>query len=112
MLKDEYKVYEEKMKALEVYEEKMQALADKKYRCGCPPCRAFREYARAVSDDVKKRFTELGLDIEDPVEAFDIGKDEQGNTMYVGWWNIYGRIIKNSEKTCRLSDGFEVSFLY
>ena len=95
---------------IEVYEEKMKALANEKYRCGCPPCRTFREYARAVSDDVKKRFTELGLDLEDPDQAFDLGKDEQGNTMYVGWWNIYGRIIKNSEKTCRLSDGFEVSF--
>ena len=95
---------------IEVYEEKMKALANEKYRCGCPPCRAFREYARAFSDDVKKRFTELGLDLENPYEAFDLGKDEQGNTMYVGWWNIYGRILKNSEKTCRLSDGFEVSF--
>ena len=95
---------------IDVYEEKMKTLADKKWCCKCPPCRAFREYARTFSDDVKKFFTELGLDLEDPGEVYDLGKDEHGNTMYVGWWKIYGRIIKNSDTTYRLSDGFEVSF--
>jgi len=95
---------------IDVYEEKMKTLAEKKYRCGCPPCCAFREYARALSDDVKKCFNELGLDLENPDEVYDAGKDEKGNTVYVGWWNIYGKIIKNSEKTYRISDGFEIAF--
>ena len=25
-------------------------------------------------------------------------KDEKGETTYVGWWNIYGKIIKNTRK--------------
>lgn len=95
---------------IDVYEEKMKTLADKKHRCGCPPCCVFREYAHAFSDDIKKRFNELGLDIENPDEVHDLGKDENGNTAYGAWWNIYGRIIKNSEKPCCISDGFEVVF--
>ena len=95
---------------IDVYEEKMKTLADKKYRCGCPPCRVFREYARTFSDDVKKLFNKLGLDLENPDEVYDFGKDENGNNMYAVWWNIYGKIIKNSEKTCCISDGFEISF--
>ena len=95
---------------IDVYEEKMKMLADKKSRCGCPTCCAFREYVRTFSDDVKKRFHELGLDLEDPDEVYDSGKDEKGNSMYVGWWNIYGKLIKSSEKPCRISDNLEVTF--
>ena len=95
---------------IDVYEEKMKTLADKKYRCGCPPCCAFREYVHTISNDVKKCFNELGLDFENPDEVYDFGKDEKGNTMYVVWWNIYGKIIKNSENPCRISDDFEVTF--
>ena len=53
---------------IDVYKEKTKTLTDKKYRCGCPPCCTFREYAHSFSDDVKKRFTDLGLDIENPNE--------------------------------------------
>ena len=95
---------------IDVYEEKMKTLADKKHRCGCPPCRVFREYANTFSDDVKKRFNELGLDIENPDEVCDFGEDEKGNTTYCAWWNIYGKIIKSSEKPCRISNDFEVTF--
>lgn len=95
---------------IDVYEEKMKTLAEKKYRCGCPPCCAFREYVRTFSDEVKKRFNELGLDLEYPDDVYDFGKDEKGETAYVGWWNIYGKIIKNSEKPCRISDNLEVTF--
>ena len=95
---------------IDVYEEKMKTLAHKKYRCGCPSCCGFREYVHSFSDDVEKRFYELGLDPENPDEVYDFGKDEKGNTMYVGWWNIYGKIIKNSENPCRISDDFEVTF--
>ena len=84
---------------IDVYEEKMKTLADKKYRCGCPPCCVFREYVHTFSDNVKKRFNELGLNLEDPDEVYDFGKDKKGNTMYVGWWNIYGKIIKFAVKT-------------
>ena len=95
---------------IDVCEEKMKTQAVKKYRCGCPPCCGFREYMRTFSDDVKKRLNELGLDLENPDEVYDLGKDENGNTMYVGWWNICGKIIKSSNKPCRISDGFEVEF--
>ena len=95
---------------IDVYEEKMKTLAEKKYRCKCPPCRTFREHVHTFSDHVKKRFNELGLDPEVPDEVYDSGKDEKGNTMYVGWWNIYGKIIKNSEKPCRISDDLEITF--
>ena len=95
---------------IDVHEEKMKTLAPKKHRCGCPPCCDFREYAHSFSDDVKKRFHKLGLDPENPDEVYDLGKDEAGNTMYVGWWNIFGKIIKTGEKPCRISDGFEVTF--
>ena len=94
---------------IDVYEEKMKTLANK-YRCGCPPCRVFRECAHTFSEDVKKRFNDLGLNLENPDEVYDLGKDENGNTMYAVWWNIYGKIIKNSEKPCCISDGFEISF--
>lgn len=103
-------IFEFEEYAIDVYQEKMKTLADKKHRCECPPCRVFREHVHAFSDDVKQRFHELGLDLENPDEAYDLGKDEKGNTMYVGWWNICGKIIKNSEKPCRISDGFEVTF--
>ena len=95
---------------IDVYEEKMKTQVHKKYRCGCPPCRVFREYANTLSDDVKNRFHSLGLDLENPNEVYDLGKDEKGNPVYAVWWNIYGKIIKSSEKPCRISDGFEVSF--
>ena len=95
---------------IDVYEEKMKTLADKKHRCGCPPCRVFREYANTFSDDVKKSFNELGLDIENPDEVCDFGEDEKGNTTYGAWWNIYGKIIKSSPKPCHIVDGFEVVF--
>ena len=95
---------------IDVYEEKMKTLADKKYRCGCPPCRAFREHAHTFSDDVKKRFYKLGLDLENPDEVYDLGKDEKGNATYGAWWNIYGKIIKSSEKPCHISNDFEVTF--
>lgn len=95
---------------IDVYEEKMKLLTEKKYRCGCPPCCTFREYVHTFSDDVKKRFNELGLDPENPDEVYDFGKDEKGNAMYIAWWNICGKIIKNTEKPCRISNGFEVSF--
>lgn len=95
---------------IDVYQEKRELFADKKYRCGCPPCCAFREYVHTFSDDVKKRFRELGLDLENPDEVYDSGKDENGNTMYVGWWNICGKIIKSGEKPCRISDSLEVAF--
>jgi len=95
---------------LDVDEEKTKSLADRRYRCGCPPCRAFREYARAFPDDVKRRFNELGLDLEYPDEIFDLGKDENGNALYEGWWNICGTIVKSDEKPCRISNGFEVTF--
>ncbi len=95
---------------IDVCEEKMKTQAVKKYRCGCPPCCGFREYMRTFSDDVKERFNELGLDLENPDEVYDFGKDGEGNTMYVGWWNICGKIIKSGEKPCLISDGFEVAF--
>ena len=95
---------------IDVYDEKMKTLAEKKYHCGCPPCCAFREYVHTFSDDVKKHFNELGLDLEAPDEVFDSGKDEKGEMTYVGWWNIYGKIIKNSEKPCRISDNLEITF--
>ena len=95
---------------IDVYDEKMKTLVEKKYHCGCPPCCAFREYVHTFSDDVKKHFNELGLDLEAPDEVFDSGKDEKGEMTYVGWWNIYGKIIKNSENPCRISDDFEVTF--
>ena len=95
---------------IDVYEEEMKMFAAKKYRCGCPPCCIFRECVHAFSDDVKMLFDELGLDLENPDEVYDSGKDEKGNPMYVGWWNICGKIIKNSEKPYCISDGFEVVF--
>ena len=94
---------------IDVDEEKMKTLAHKKYRCQCPPCRTFREYASALSSDLKHRFDALGLDLENPDEVYDFGKDEKGNPMYVAWWNLYGK-IKNSEKPCCISDNFEISF--
>ncbi len=103
-------IFEFENYTIDVYEEKMKTLAEKKHRCGCPPCCAFREYVHTFSDDVKKRFNELGLDLEDPDEVYDFGKDENGETTYVGWWNIYGKIIENSEKPCRISDNLEVTF--
>lgn len=95
---------------IDVYEEKMKTQAHKKYRCACPHCRVFREYANTLSDDVKNRFHPLGLDLENPDEVYDLGKDEKGNPLYAVWWNIYGKIIKSSKKTFCISDGFEVSF--
>ena len=95
---------------IDVCEEKMETQAHKKYRCGCPPCCTFREYANTLSGDVKQRFDALGLDLENPDEVYDLEKDENGNTVYIAWWNIYGKIIKNSKKPCRISDGFEISF--
>lgn len=103
-------VFEFEDYTIDVYEEEMKMQANKKYRCECPPCRTFRDHALAFSDDVKKRFHELGLDLENPDEVYDLGKDETGNTIYVGWWNICGRIIKSGDKPCRISDGFEVAF--
>ena len=103
-------IFEFENYTIDVYEEKMKTLAEKKHRCGCPPCCAFREYVHTFSDDVKKLFNELGLDLEDPDEVYDFGKDENGETAYVGWWNIYGKIIKNSESPCRISDNLEVTF--
>ena len=84
-------------------------LAHKKYRCQCPPCRTFREYASTLSSDLKHRFDALGLDLENPDEVYDFGKGEKGDPMYVAWWNLYGK-IKNSEKPCCISDNFEISF--
>ena len=92
---------------IDVDEEKMKMLAHKKYRCQCPPCRTFREYASTLSSDLKHRFDALGLDLETPDEVYDFGKDEKGNPMYVAWWNLYGKIINNS---CCISDNFEISF--
>ena len=103
-------IFEFENYTIDVYEEKMKTLAEKKHRCGCPPCCAFREYVHTFSDDVKKLFNELALDLEDPDEVYDFGKDENGETAYVGWWNIYGKIIKNSESPCRISDNLEVTF--
>ena len=94
---------------IEVDKEKMKTLAHKKYRCQCSPCRTFREYASTLSSDLKHRFDALGLDLEDPDEVYDFGKDEKGNPMYVAWWNLYGK-IKSSEKPCCISDNFEISF--
>ena len=48
---------------IDVYEEKMQTLTNRKYRCECPPCRAFREYVNTLSNDVKKHFDALGLEL-------------------------------------------------
>ena len=45
-------IFEFENYTIDVYEEKMKTLADKKYRCGCPPCCAFREYVYTFSDDV------------------------------------------------------------
>lgn len=95
---------------IDVCVEKMKSLADKKWRCECPPCRIFREYASSLSDDVKQQFQALGLDIESPDEVYDAGKDENGNIQYGGWWNICGKIVKKGENPCRISDGFEVTF--
>jgi hypothetical protein len=103
-------IFEFENYTIDVYEEKMKTLAEKKHRCGCPPCCAFREYVHTFSDDVKKLFNELGLDLEDPDEVYDFEKNENGETAYVGWWNIYGKIIKNSENPCRISDNLEVTF--
>ena len=93
---------------IDVYEEKMKT--QKKYHCECPPCRVFREYANSLPSDVKKCFDALGLELENPDEVYDLKKGEKGNTVYAAWWNIYGKIIKSSEKPCHISDGFEVSF--
>jgi len=95
---------------IDVYEEKMKTQAVKKYRCECPPCCTFREYANTLSGDVKKRFDALGLDLENPDEVYDLGKDERGNTGYAAWWNIYGKIIKHSPRPCLIAEGFEVTF--
>ena len=95
---------------IDVYKEKMQTLANRKYRCECPPCRVFREYATPLSNDVKKHFAALGLELENPDEVYDLGKDEKGNTVYSAWWNLFGEIIKNSQKPYCISDGFEVTF--
>ena len=92
---------------IDVHEEKMKMLAHKKYRCQCPPCRTFREYASTLSSDLKHRFDALGLDLENPDEVYDFGKGEKGISMYVAWWNLYGKIINNS---CCISDNFEISF--
>ena len=92
---------------IDVDKEKMKTLVHKKYRCQCPPCRTFREYASTLSSDLKHRFDALGLDLENPDEVYDFGKDEKGNPMYVAWWNLYGKIINNS--FC-ISDNFEISF--
>ncbi len=95
---------------VDVCVEKMKSLADKKFRCECPPCRVFREYTSSLSADVKKYFQVLQLDIESPDEVYDAGKDENGNIQYGGWWNIYGKIVKKGVTPCRISDGFEVTF--
>lgn len=95
---------------VDVCVEKMESLADKKFRCECPPCRIFREYAGSLSADVKKQFHALQLDIESPDEVYDAGIDENGNIQYGGWWNICGKIVKKGGNPCRISDGFEVTF--
>ena len=82
----------------------------KRLRCECPPCRIFRKYVGSLNDDVKKKLDALGLDIENPDEVYDVGKDERGNIRYGGWWNMYGKIAQTGEKSCRISDGFEVTF--
>ena len=82
----------------------------KRFRCECPPCRTFRKYAGSLNDDVKKKLDALGLDIENPDEVYDVGKDQSGNIQYGGWWNMYGKIVQTGEKPCRISDGFEVIF--
>ena len=96
--------------AIDVYEEKMKTLEDRKYRCECPLCCAFREYANTLSNDVKKHFNALGLELENPDEVYDLGKDEKGNTVYSAWWNLFGEIIKNSQKTYCIADDFEIDF--
>ena len=65
---------------IDVCEEKMKTLEDRKYRCECPICRVFREYANTFSNDVKRHFDALGLELENPDEVYDLGKDEKGNT--------------------------------
>lgn len=82
----------------------------KRFWCECPPCRTFRKYVGSLDDDVKKRLDALGLDIENPDEVYDAGKDESGNVQYGGWWNMYGKIVKLGDKPCRISDGFDVTF--
>lgn len=95
---------------IDVFEEKMKTLADRKYRCECPICCAFREYANTLSNDVKKHFDALGLELENPDEVYDLGKDEKGNTVYSAWWNLFGEIIKNSKKPYCIADKFEITF--
>lgn len=95
---------------IDVYEEKMQTLANRDYRCECPICRAFREYANTLSNDVKKHFDALGLELEDPDEVYDLGKDENGNTVYSVWWNLFGEIIKDGQKPYCVADNFEITF--
>ena len=95
---------------IDVCEEKMKTLEDRKYRCECPICRVFREYANTFSNDVKRHFDALGLELENPDEVYDLGKDEKGNTLYSAWWNLFGEIIKNSQKPYCVADNFEITF--
>lgn len=95
---------------VDVDTEKMKTLADGKFKCECASCRTFREYIGTLPDDVKKQFRALGIDIESPDEVFDIGKDENGNIQYGGWWNLCGEIIHKGSSPYVIVNGFEVTF--
>ena len=89
----------------------MQSAASKRYLCGCMACRTFAEYVRALPDSVKQPFAALGLHMESPDEVFDAGMDEDGRHQYGGWWNLYGRVVKEGEAPYSPIDGIEVTFV-
>ena len=76
-------IFEFENYTIDVYEEKMKTLAEKKHRCGCPPCCAFREYVHTFSDDVKKLFNELAVPPEKR-ESIAVVADENGLLILEG----------------------------
>ncbi len=78
---------------------------DKLFQCNCFACDTFKEYARTLPGEVKEQISSLGVDIYRPAEVFDLENGEYG-----GWWNLYGRIINNSQKPYVLCEGVELTF--
>ncbi|MBE6683167.1 MAG: hypothetical protein E7595_03330 [Ruminococcaceae bacterium] len=95
---------------LDVDIEKMKSVILKNYKCQCAICKAFREYADTLDENITAKLIALGVNIERPDEVFDIGEDENQNVCYSGWWNIYGKILTKSQTPYQISDGFELTF--
>ena len=79
--------------------------------CNCISCRNYYNASPYFENAIKALFEKFDIDIQKPVDMYDIPTSKDGKLLYNGVYYIVGKIIKSKDNHMyRITDDLEIRF--